>query len=123
MAQRGLPRDWKRRLLAILVEPDVERILIFGSRARGNAGSHSDLDLVIVRHTGQRFLERIGAVYERLANADLRLGVDVDVLVYTPEEFDRMLADENPLVARVQREGKVLYERSASRGRTLVSSG
>jgi len=83
MAQRGLPRDWKRCLLAILVEPNVERILIFGSRARERRKPQRS-GPVIVRHTGQRFLERIGAVYERLANADLRLGVDVDVLVYTP---------------------------------------
>jgi predicted nucleotidyltransferase len=123
MSQRGLPRDWKRRLVAALVEPDVERILLFGSRARGDAGAHSDLDLLIVRCTEQRFLERIGAIYDRLAGAALRLNVDVDVLVYTPAEYERMLADENPLVTRATSEGKVLYERSVSRSRTLVSTG
>lgn len=123
MYQRGLPRDWKKRLVSALVEPEVERILLFGSRARGDAGPHSDLDLLIVRRTGERFLARIGAAYQCLANAAVHLGVDVDVLVYTPEEYQRMLDEGNPLVTRAQREGKVLYEKPVGRGGTLVSPG
>jgi|YNPNPStandDraft_1061719.scaffolds.fasta_scaffold25056_2 predicted nucleotidyltransferase len=122
MHQRGLPRGWKKQLVSALVEPEVERILLFGSRARGDAGPHSDLDLLIVRRTEERFLARIGAAYQCLADAAVHLGVDVDVLVYTPEEYQRMLDEGNPLVTRAHREGKVLYEKPVGRSRTLVSS-
>lgn len=109
----GLPEGWERRLVEVLVQPDVERIILFGSRARGEGDAYSDLDLVIVRRTSARFLKRLEEAYQRLADAALGLGVDVDVLVYTPEEYQRMLVEENPLVTMVHREGKVLYERSA----------
>ena len=113
MEGAGLPEGWERRLVEVLAQPDVERIILFGSRARGEADEYSDLDLVVVRRTSARFLKRLEEAYQRLADAALGLGVDVDILVYTPEEYRRMLAEGNPLVTMVHREGRILYERSA----------
>ena len=123
MSQRGLLEGWEERLVTILTQPNVERILLFGSRARGEADAFSDLDLIMVRRTSSRFLERLGEAYQRLAEAALRLGVDVDVLVYTPAEYRRLLAEGNPLVTQAHWEGRVLYEKSATGGGALVSPG
>jgi predicted nucleotidyltransferase len=57
----------------------VERVVLFGSTARDEAGLTSDLDLLIVWDTDLPFLERTAALYRTLQPQ-----VAVDLLVYTP---------------------------------------
>lgn len=80
----------------------VEKILLFGSAARGEQDEASDLDLIIIKHTTERFLRRLLAVPD--------LPVAADVFVYTPEEFAEMQAQENPFVLTALRDAIVLYE-------------
>jgi predicted nucleotidyltransferase len=82
---------------------DVRRVVVFGSMARGDPSAKSDLDLLIVQATEQRFLDRLDQMYRLLVPQ-----VACDILVYTPEEFER-LQKESPFVARVVREGRVLH--------------
>ena len=82
---------------------DVRRVVVFGSMARGDPSPESDLDLLIVQATEQRFLDRLDQMYRLLVPQ-----VACDILVYTPEEFER-LQKESPFVARVVREGRVLH--------------
>jgi predicted nucleotidyltransferase len=72
--------------------------------ARGEVGRASDLDLLIIQETSERFLDRPDAFYERI-----KPRVAMDILVYTPEEAARMQEDSS-FVRRVLREGRVLYE-------------
>lgn len=83
-----------------------ERIILFGSLARGGAGEGSDIDLVVVKRTQKRFVER-SLDLVRLT----RPMVSVDFVVYTPEEFDRFAADPASFQQRViLKTGKVLYD-------------
>lgn len=61
-------------------------VLAFGSRARGEALAHSDLDLLIVSEAfqGVRWLDRPVRVLEALG-----LTFGVDLLCYTPQEYER----------------------------------
>ncbi len=96
----------KRRL-----EPHLRRsrrAIVFGSVARGEADEWSDLDLLIVAETPRPFFERFkdfAGIYDVWPRLDL--------LVYTPGEFDQMVAQENPLVLRALDEGVVLHEADA----------
>lgn len=74
--ERHLPR------LRELYEPEL--VLVFGSRARGDALDESDLDLLVVsrQFQGVHFLERMSRVV-----SDLDIPFGVDVLCYTPEEL------------------------------------
>jgi predicted nucleotidyltransferase len=86
------------------------RILLFGSAARGDADRFSDLDVIVVaERVAGRFLDRIAEAYDLL---DPHYGLDI--LIYTPDEYASMLADDNPLTERAEREGRVLYERPAA---------
>jgi predicted nucleotidyltransferase len=89
-----------------IVPLGVVRIILFGSRARGESDEFSDLDIVVIMQTGKRFLDRLRDVYEAVMP-----DFSFDALVYTPEEYARMLEDGNPLIEAVEREGRVLYER------------
>jgi predicted nucleotidyltransferase len=86
------------------------KILLFGSAARGDADTYSDLDVIVVaERLAPRFLDRIAQAYDLL---DPRYAIDI--LLYTPEEYEDMLADENPLLEAAEREGRELYARPAA---------
>jgi len=95
------------RYVKILLESyHPERILLFGSLATEQVGEWSDIDLVIIKESNLKFLDRIREVM-RLLNP--RVGVDI--LVYTPEEFAQ-LSQERPFVRQeILAKGKVIYER------------
>ena len=107
-------RELTPELIAYIVDKIVrsiapQRIILFGSRARGEATASSDLDLFIVQDGHQsdrnvrRQIEKL--LWGRLFSADL--------IVRTPEEVERNLADGNPFYTRhIFGEGRVLYERS-----------
>ncbi len=95
------------KLLPTLVEEyEPERVILFGSLARGDVGEWSDLDLLIVKETSQPFLERSKEV-ALLCYAM----VGVDYLVYTPDEMAGMIARGNPFILNVLQEGQILYDR------------
>jgi len=103
-------------IVRVLKHYEPERIVLFGSRARGEADEHSDYDLIVIKRTDRPFLERLRDMVPYL----VRLARPVDILVYTPEEFDRM--GETGLGWVVKREGVTLYERSPSWRAPLVQT-
>jgi predicted nucleotidyltransferase len=106
-ARRALLEAELARYIQILREQYApERILLFGSLACGEVGEWSDIDLVIIKQTGQKLLDRIRKVMSLL-----KPRVGVDILVYTPQEFAR-LSQERPFVRQeILQKGRVLYER------------
>ena len=95
------------QIVSSLREYDPERIILFGSHARRDPDEYSDLDLVVIKETEERFLDRLKRVYELV-----RPTFAMDLLVYTPEEFARMKEEGNPLIERVCEEGVVVYEKA-----------
>jgi predicted nucleotidyltransferase len=100
-----------------------DRILLFGSFARGDQNRASDLDLLIIAETPLPFCERIGRALASAYRASKRL--PVEALVYTPAEWSRMLAEGSSFAALALREGRVLYDRESKhdRGEALARSG
>jgi predicted nucleotidyltransferase len=100
--------SYLNEIVRVLKRYEPERIVLFGSRVRGEADEHSDYDLVVIKLTDRPFLERLRDMVPYL----VELARPVDILVYTPEEFDRM--GEVGLGWVVRQEGVTLYERSPS---------
>jgi predicted nucleotidyltransferase len=82
------------------------KVILFGSAARGDADAFSDLDFLVIAPSDRSFVERLGDVVKFIP----RGSPPCDVLVYTPEEFSRMLDSGNTFVGRAVAEGKVLHE-------------
>ncbi len=97
------------RIVACLRTLEPERVILFGSFARGDFHEYSDIDLVIVMNTDERFIDRIGRVLEVVDVRDF----DIEPLVYTPSEIDQLKARGSGFLTDVERDGKVLYERNA----------
>jgi uncharacterized protein len=85
-----------------------DKIILFGSHARGTAGPDSDVDLLVVMPVAGPIREKWLEI--NLALPDYRFGVDV--IVTTPEDF----AWRKDIVGTIEwpatREGKVLYTRN-----------
>ncbi|MBI5855485.1 MAG: nucleotidyltransferase domain-containing protein [Nitrospirae bacterium] len=86
-----------------------ERIILFGSHARGAAGPDSDVDLLVVMHPNGSKRALAVEIYGLLAG----MGVPKDVMVVTPEEFEAYRDAPGTVIRTACQEGKVLYERAA----------
>jgi predicted nucleotidyltransferase len=95
-----------RRILAVT---DPEKVIVFGSRARGDHRLNSDVDVLVIQESSEPRYKRAGPLYRALAG----LPVEVDVLVYTPREILEWSAVDQAFVTTAVREGLVVYERSA----------
>ena len=81
-----------------------EKIILFGSRARGGARPDSDVDLLVIKSTPHRRTLAM-AIYRRLAG----VGCPVDVIVVTPEDIVRYGHVPHMVIEPALREGKVVY--------------
>ncbi len=85
---------------------DPERVYLFGSKARGDAGPDSDYDLVlIVPDDASRERLDCGRAYQVLWGT----GTAADVLIWTRSRFDARKHVVASLPATVVREGKLLH--------------
>lgn len=82
------------------------KVILFGSHARGAADSDSDVDLLIVMDV--KGSKRRQAVEIDLALSDRRF--PLDLIVVTPEEFEKYRNVAGHIVCPAAREGKVLYD-------------
>jgi len=94
--------DAGRRLAAAARSP--ARVVLFGSRARGDARDDSDLDFLVIESRLESKLDEM----VRLRDALPPLGVPVDVVVVSEEEASRRGHVRSTLVHRALREGRVL---------------
>lgn len=94
-----------RRIVATM---HPRKIVLFGSRARGEARPSSDIDLLVIADSDEPRYRRSRALYGALRH----IMVPMDILVYTPNEVEEWSQVRQAFVTSVVREGKVLYEAS-----------
>jgi predicted nucleotidyltransferase len=104
--KRVLERELDRYLRLLVEHGDPEKIIVFGSMASGEIGPWSDIDLVIVEQTSLPFLQRLRQVRKLL-----KPRVGTDILVYTPQEFERLRHERPFFRDEILARGVVLYER------------
>jgi predicted nucleotidyltransferase len=87
---------------------DPERIVLFGSYARGEPAPGSDVDLLIVMEDNERPARRSA----RVARVLLDVPFAIDILVRTPEELRHRLHIGDYFIQEILEQGQVLYERN-----------
>ena len=100
-----LERELARFVRVLREHYAPQRIVLFGSLATGDVGPWSDIDLVVVKETDRRFLDRTREVLQLLKPT-----VGVDILVYTPAEFEQLTQQRAFVRDEIVAKGKVLYE-------------
>ena len=84
-----------------------ERIILFGSYAYGTPDEDSDIDILIIKDTPQRLIERMHTVRRILTDPERRIGLEIIVL--TPDELSSRLAIGDQFIEQITEKGKVLY--------------
>lgn len=84
---------------------DPDRIILFGSAARGEAGPHSDVDLLVVK---SRVADR-GRLAEEIHLRFFGLPVSIDVLVVTPEDIELYRDKVGTIIGPALREGREVF--------------
>jgi len=88
------------------LEGSPEKIILFGSWARGDANEGSDIDLLVVEKSSLPRYKR-AARYRR---AVAGMFAAKDIVVWSPEEIDEWKSVPNAFITTILREGRVLYE-------------
>ncbi len=97
-------------IVQVLVrECQPERVILFGSYANGTAREDSDLDLAIVKETPLPAHQRSREFHSALRANGRKLFFGLDILVYTPGEFQHGVNQPLSFVHEIQTTGKMLY--------------
>ena len=108
--RKKLLKDELDRIVGIIrTKYDPEKIILFGSLALDSVHEWSDIDLLIVKNTDKRPIDRIMEV-TRLIHP--RIGVDL--FIYTPEEYELLLKERYSFLLNILTTGKTMYENRSS---------
>lgn len=103
--RRGLlERELNRTVRLLRDEYGANVIVLFGSTAANSIHEWSDLDIVVIKETERRFLDRIKDVIELV-----KPRVGTDIIVYTPDEFAQLVRERPFVREEILAKGKVLY--------------
>ena len=89
----------------ILEKYKPEKVILFGSAARGKFSADSDADFLIIKKETPLY----GADRIRELSRLIERNIPIDFLIYRPEEFNQRLEMGDPFLKVILREGKVLY--------------
>jgi predicted nucleotidyltransferase len=100
--KQAVLRDVIRRVVAAA---DPEKIILFGSAARGEMGRNSDLDLLVIKSGKFDHGRLTNRIYRHLYDAEAA----VDIVLATPEEVERYRDTPCLVICPAMREGKLVY--------------
>ena len=86
---------------------DPDKVILFGSRATGSAHRDSDYDLCILKSNLEHKRKTAQEIYKAL----LTLGIPVDVIVETPDNFVELKSNPFLIYENIAKNGEVLYEK------------
>jgi predicted nucleotidyltransferase len=91
------------RRIVSAVTPD--RIILFGSAAKGTMGPNSDIDLLVVKAGKYEALDVMSDIYKALRG----VGHAIDVVVVTPEDLEKYRDTHCMVIKPALREGRTIY--------------
>lgn len=93
--------ELKNMIIPILKEYPVDKAILFGSYARGNAHVNSDIDIYVDTNGKLKGIDFVGLL-ELLID---KVGIDIDLI-------DRNHIDlDSPIIEQIENEGMLLYEK------------
>lgn len=105
-----LPESVKNRIVSKITEKfNVKNIILFGSYAQGNAGQDSDIDILILLDENGITPTYMEKIKKRMTVSNLLLDIEestpVDILIYTKDEWQKLLDADTSFVRRINKEG------------------
>jgi predicted nucleotidyltransferase len=100
------------KIISIIRKINPEKIYLFGSYSTESFDEQSDIDLIIIAPSKERPLERRLKLRRMLSEYDRSIGLDL--LVYTPDEFEMLAKEPSSFIFSAIRHGTKIYDREAS---------
>lgn len=107
--KKDLLAELEKMIPQIIKKYRPEKIILFGSMASGTVGPSSDLDLIIIKRTARRSIDR-----QKDLLKIVRPTIATDFFIYTPAEFEKGLKEKKHFFeTEILKNGKVLYDKAA----------
>lgn len=106
---REIEKKFTSKLIERL-EPWIEKVIFFGSRAKGVAKPWSDYDILIVLNKKDSMI--IDEIYDIVTEFQLAQRVDISLKIYRKDDFEMKNALHTPFMERIAKTGVVLWTRS-----------
>jgi len=97
-----IPSDIKQ----LIAKYKPEKVILFGSRAWGTSEEYSDYDLLVIKDTPTRRINR-----REEAMDGIKQTVPLDLIIVTPEEIDHLLKHNSKFLREILTKGMTIYER------------
>jgi len=104
--ERSLRAELERIVQVIRERYAPEKIILFGSLATEHVHEWSDIDLLVIKRTDKRPIER---TMELAGLIKPRIGIDL--FIYTPDEYDLLLKERYSFILNILKTGKTVYEK------------
>jgi uncharacterized protein len=104
--QKSLQDELDRIVDVIKTEYAPEKIVLFGSLATDRVHEWSDIDLLIIKSTDKRPIER---TMELVGLIKPRIGIDL--FIYTPDEYELLIKERYSFILNILKTGKTVYEK------------
>lgn len=101
-----LEKELARYVRLLTAHRCPEKVIVFGSLATGDIHAWSDIDLLVVELTDLPFIQRLHQIRELLQPT-----IATDILVYTPEELEKMRLERPFVREEILKKGRIVYER------------
>ena len=104
------------RLVFLLQSSNPNKIILFGSYAKGKQDENSDIDIMVVlddNHVAKTYQERLDKKL-RIRNLvlDINRKYALDILVYSNEELKILKKQGNQFIEDIEQTGKIIYEKT-----------
>ncbi len=113
MSREETLKKLNKAVKLIAKEYDPEKIILYGSYARGDENKCSDIDLMIIKNTKKRPRERSYKISSILFDDSKRFNEFAQLLIekkiYTPYEYKEALNGGDFFIKNIEKEGKILY--------------
>jgi len=101
------PEVLEKAIDIIIQSVDPDKIILFGSRARGDNKTESDYDICIIKKGVSHRRKVAQQIYRFLYG----MGAPVDIIVETPEKFEELKDNPFMIYKEISKSGKVVYEK------------
>lgn len=108
--KKQLEAELERMVRVLSLDKTIQKMIVFGSLASGQIHEWSDIDLLVVKETTKRYIERLHEV--RLT---VKPQAAVDFVVYTPKEFFELAPKRKFVREELLEKGRTVYERRDER--------
>lgn len=121
--QKTIKEELNKFIAKVKTDVKIKCVILFGSRARGDFGPYSDVDLIFIGSFNRNFIER---AYSLLILNESRF--NFELFCYTEEEFEKMFISGNALILDaiydgIPLEGFHFFESYKNRMNEMIQKG